>query len=247
MKRLALLLDAARGARRLRILTDGTRDGAGEAGHDRARLRPQSRPRADLHGRRRAEDPQARVRARTRSSSCRAARSSSACSTSTTSRSRASRAATSWPSAALVGKPLAALVAQPDVRRPRDLEGRTVGVSGLPSDPAFVKAIVTDDGGDSSTRQAGHDRLQRGLAAADQARRRRAGVLERGGRRAQAARARGARVPRRGLRRAAVPGGRAGHRAQDARAGARPDRRRAAGDRRRPATRRGRGRTRRCA
>jgi NitT/TauT family transport system substrate-binding protein/putative hydroxymethylpyrimidine transport system substrate-binding protein len=52
--------------------------------------------------------------------------------------------------AALVGKPLAALVAQPDIRRPRDLAGRTVGVSGLPSDPAFVKAIVTDDGGDYS-------------------------------------------------------------------------------------------------
>ncbi|MEA2626707.1 MAG: putative hydroxymethylpyrimidine transport system substrate-binding protein [Candidatus Binatota bacterium] len=52
--------------------------------------------------------------------------------------------------AALVGKPLAALVAQPGVRRPRDLEGRTVGVSGLPSDPAFVKAIVSDDGGDYS-------------------------------------------------------------------------------------------------
>src|SRR4051812_46462594 len=50
--------------------------------------------------------------------------------------------------AALVGKPLAALVAQPGVARPRDLEGRTVGVSGLPSDPAFLKAIVTDDGGD---------------------------------------------------------------------------------------------------
>src|SRR4051812_10604449 len=50
---------------------------------------------------------------------------------------------------ALVGKPLAALVAQPGVHRPRDLEGRTVGVSGLPSDPAFVKAIVEDDGGDA--------------------------------------------------------------------------------------------------
>ena len=49
---------------------------------------------------------------------------------------------------ALVGKPLAALIAQPDVRRPRDLEGRTVGVSGLPSDPAFVRAIVEHDGGD---------------------------------------------------------------------------------------------------
>jgi putative hydroxymethylpyrimidine transport system substrate-binding protein len=49
---------------------------------------------------------------------------------------------------ALVGKPLAALVAQPDVARPRDLEGGTVGVSGLPSDPAFVRAIVEHDGGD---------------------------------------------------------------------------------------------------
>jgi len=51
---------------------------------------------------------------------------------------------------ALVGKPLAALVAQPDVQRPRELEGRTVGVSGLPSDPAFVEAIVSHDGGDVS-------------------------------------------------------------------------------------------------
>jgi len=49
--------------------------------------------------------------------------------------------------AALVGRPLAALVAQPDVKRPRELEGRTVGVSGLPSDPAFLKAIVEHDGG----------------------------------------------------------------------------------------------------
>jgi putative hydroxymethylpyrimidine transport system substrate-binding protein len=49
---------------------------------------------------------------------------------------------------ALVGKPLAALIAQPSIKRPRDLSGHTVGVSGLPSDPAFVKAIVDDDGGD---------------------------------------------------------------------------------------------------
>jgi putative hydroxymethylpyrimidine transport system substrate-binding protein len=49
---------------------------------------------------------------------------------------------------ALVGRPLAALVARDDVRRPRDLEGRSVGVSGLPSDPAFLGAIVRDDGGD---------------------------------------------------------------------------------------------------
>ena len=50
--------------------------------------------------------------------------------------------------AALVQKPLAALIARETVKRPRDLEGRTVGVSGLPSDPAFVRAIVEDDGGD---------------------------------------------------------------------------------------------------
>jgi NitT/TauT family transport system substrate-binding protein/putative hydroxymethylpyrimidine transport system substrate-binding protein len=48
---------------------------------------------------------------------------------------------------ALVGRPLAALVAQPGIRRPRDLEGRRVGVSGLPSDPAFLRAIVEHDGG----------------------------------------------------------------------------------------------------
>jgi NitT/TauT family transport system substrate-binding protein/putative hydroxymethylpyrimidine transport system substrate-binding protein len=47
---------------------------------------------------------------------------------------------------ALVAKPLAALVARPNVRRPRDLAGRTVGVSGLPSDPAFVGAILHHDG-----------------------------------------------------------------------------------------------------
>ena len=62
---------------------------------------------------------------------------------------------------ALVGKPLAALVAQPDVARPRDLEGRTVGVSGLPSDPAFVKAIVEPRRRRRREGQAGHDRLQR--------------------------------------------------------------------------------------
>ena len=48
----------------------------------------------------------------------------------------------------LVNRPLAALVAQPQITRPRDLEGETIGVSGLPSDPAFVKAIMAHDGGD---------------------------------------------------------------------------------------------------
>lgn len=52
---------------------------------------------------------------------------------------------------ALIGQPLAALLAQPGIRRPRDLEHRTVGVSGLPSDPAFLKAIMQADGGDVRT------------------------------------------------------------------------------------------------
>jgi putative hydroxymethylpyrimidine transport system substrate-binding protein len=52
--------------------------------------------------------------------------------------------------AALVQRPLGALVSLPSVRRPRDLEGKTVGVSGLPSDPPFVDAIVRHDGGDPS-------------------------------------------------------------------------------------------------
>jgi putative hydroxymethylpyrimidine transport system substrate-binding protein len=49
--------------------------------------------------------------------------------------------------AALVQRPLAAIIAQPDVHRPRELEGRTVGVSGLPSDPAVLRAVVEGDGG----------------------------------------------------------------------------------------------------
>jgi NitT/TauT family transport system substrate-binding protein/putative hydroxymethylpyrimidine transport system substrate-binding protein len=51
--------------------------------------------------------------------------------------------------AALVRRPLAALVARPRIRRPRDLQGHDVGVSGLPSDPAFVGAIIAHDGGDA--------------------------------------------------------------------------------------------------
>ncbi len=52
---------------------------------------------------------------------------------------------------ALVGRPLGALLAQPGIDRPRNLENRTVGVSGLPSDPAFLKAIMEADGGDVRT------------------------------------------------------------------------------------------------
>jgi len=49
---------------------------------------------------------------------------------------------------ALVQRPLAVLLAAPDVRRPRELEGRRAGVSGLPSDEAVLASIVRGDGGD---------------------------------------------------------------------------------------------------
>jgi putative hydroxymethylpyrimidine transport system substrate-binding protein len=49
---------------------------------------------------------------------------------------------------ALVDRPLAALIARPGIARPRDLAGHAVGVSGLPSDPAFLRAVMEHDGGD---------------------------------------------------------------------------------------------------
>ena len=52
---------------------------------------------------------------------------------------------------ALVQKPLAAVIARGGVRRPRDLAGKTVGVTGLPSDVAVLNAVVSGDGGDFSS------------------------------------------------------------------------------------------------
>ena len=50
---------------------------------------------------------------------------------------------------AIVQRPLAAVIARRgEVRRPRDLEGRRVGVTGLPSDEAVLRAVVEHDGGD---------------------------------------------------------------------------------------------------
>ena len=49
---------------------------------------------------------------------------------------------------ALVQRPLAALLAVPEIKRPRDLEGHRAGVSGLPSDIAVMRSIVAGDGGD---------------------------------------------------------------------------------------------------
>jgi ABC-type nitrate/sulfonate/bicarbonate transport system substrate-binding protein len=50
----------------------------------------------------------------------------------------------------IVQRPLAAVIARGDgpVKRPRDLEGQRVGVSGLPSDEAVVDSEVEADGGD---------------------------------------------------------------------------------------------------
>ena len=53
--------------------------------------------------------------------------------------------------AGLVQRPLSAIIAHPSVRRPRDLDGKRVGVSGLPSDVAFMRALIDRDGGHWST------------------------------------------------------------------------------------------------
>ena len=51
---------------------------------------------------------------------------------------------------ALVQTPLAAILASPSIRTPRELEGRRVGVTGLPSDDAVLRSIVKGAGGDPS-------------------------------------------------------------------------------------------------
>jgi NitT/TauT family transport system substrate-binding protein/putative hydroxymethylpyrimidine transport system substrate-binding protein len=50
---------------------------------------------------------------------------------------------------ALVQRPLAAVIGRADeAARPRELEGRRVGVTGLPSDEAVLRAVVEEDGGE---------------------------------------------------------------------------------------------------
>lgn len=48
----------------------------------------------------------------------------------------------------IVQRPLAAVIARPGTRTPRDLEGERVGVTGLPSDDAVLRSVVTGGGGD---------------------------------------------------------------------------------------------------
>ena len=47
---------------------------------------------------------------------------------------------------ALVQRPLAAVIARAGIRRPRELAGRRVGVTGLPSDDAVLRAVLEHDG-----------------------------------------------------------------------------------------------------
>jgi ABC-type nitrate/sulfonate/bicarbonate transport system substrate-binding protein len=49
---------------------------------------------------------------------------------------------------ALVQRPLASVLAEPEITRPRDLEGKRAGVTGLPSDVAVLRSVVKGDGGD---------------------------------------------------------------------------------------------------
>jgi putative hydroxymethylpyrimidine transport system substrate-binding protein len=48
----------------------------------------------------------------------------------------------------IVERPLAAVIAAPRIRNPRQLDGQTVGVTGDPSDTAVLRSIVAGSGGD---------------------------------------------------------------------------------------------------
>ena len=108
---------------------------------------------------------------------------------------------------ALVQRPLAAVLARPGIARPRELEGRRAGVTGLPSDRAVLRSVVAGDGGDPEPRARDHDRVRGGARRCWPAAWTRAtafwnveGVALRARRPADA------RVPRRRLRRARLPG-----------------------------------------
>ena len=49
---------------------------------------------------------------------------------------------------AIVERPLAAVIAAPGISRPAQLEGRPVGITGVPSDTAVLRSIVAGAGGD---------------------------------------------------------------------------------------------------
>jgi putative hydroxymethylpyrimidine transport system substrate-binding protein len=49
---------------------------------------------------------------------------------------------------AIVQRPLAAVIAAPEITTPRQLVGKTVGITGVPSDTAVLNSIVAGAGGD---------------------------------------------------------------------------------------------------
>ncbi len=52
---------------------------------------------------------------------------------------------------ALVERPLASVIAAPSVSSPRQLAGKTVGITGVPSDTAVLRSIVQGAGGDPAS------------------------------------------------------------------------------------------------
>jgi putative hydroxymethylpyrimidine transport system substrate-binding protein len=51
---------------------------------------------------------------------------------------------------AIVERPLAAVIAGPQIHNPRQLQGATVGITGVPSDTAVLRSIVAGSGGDAA-------------------------------------------------------------------------------------------------
>ncbi len=49
---------------------------------------------------------------------------------------------------AIVQRPLSAVIAAPDVPSPKALQGKTVGITGVPSDTAVLHSVVAGSGGD---------------------------------------------------------------------------------------------------
>ena len=110
-------------------------------------------------------------------------------------------------------RPLASVIARADgpVARPRDLEGRSAGVTGLPSDDAVLDSVVAGDGGDP----AAVERVTIGFNAVAIAGRgqgrRRDRLSERRGRGPAPPGSPGARLQGGGLRRPPLPGARPVH------------------------------------
>src|SRR5579884_3407958 len=49
---------------------------------------------------------------------------------------------------AIVERPLSAVIAAPGIASPKALQGKTVGITGVPSDTAVLRSVVAGAGGD---------------------------------------------------------------------------------------------------